>query len=545
MYFFIQLVLFFSCVAKVLGGERGGGGAILIFWPGRMCINPALILVVNVTAHLADVLRHPDHLLRVPVLVVVPRVQHHVLSALRHDRRVRVEHGAAVVAHHVRRHQLRVGLVGDLVHQAALKGGHTNNVVHLLTRRRVLDLKVQHRKRPVRRRHTHGVRRQLVLQVGDHLRHGRAGTGRRDDHVDGGGAATARLLVHVVQQVLVVRVGVDGLDVPLQHLEAVVHNLQHRADGVGGARGRREDVLLVQAEGVLVDAVHDVRHTLARRGQQHLRAPVRLQVTLQRLAVGVGTRVVDDKCVVDAVCLVVSVLRVLREDHLHDLPVHDDRLVLVVHLHRPLERAVYRVVLQQRRPLRQVLRRVAARHDRAQAQLLAPRRLLHELSAREAPDAAEAVQHNVARLEGRLALAGFRERLHLRLHELLLRRELVALRAVLPAEAADVDLRRRQVELQELLCKGGAGEDGEGLVGDGGGVVVQVEHLRRRRVQELVAQQHKLHAVVVQELADGGRQADRGTLLLHADLVRCVGARHRLRQKSLVAVDVCNEVQIL
>ena len=62
--------------------------------------------------------------------------------------------------------------------------------------------------------------------------------------LSGGGAAAAVGLVVVVDQVLVVGEGVDGLDVAVHDAEAVVDRLQRRDDGVGGAGGRGEDLLV-------------------------------------------------------------------------------------------------------------------------------------------------------------------------------------------------------------------------------------------------------------------------------------------------------------
>ena len=51
-------------------------------------------------------------------------------------------------------------------------------------------------------------------------------------------------LVVVVDQVLVVGVGVEGLDMAVHDAEPVVDGLEHRRDGVGGAGRGGEDLLL-------------------------------------------------------------------------------------------------------------------------------------------------------------------------------------------------------------------------------------------------------------------------------------------------------------
>ena len=57
----------------------------------------------------------------------------------------------------------------------------------------------------------------------------------------------------------------NGLDVTVDDAVLVVDGLQHRHDGVGGAGGGRDD-LVVGADVGVVDTVHDVlQRTLAER----------------------------------------------------------------------------------------------------------------------------------------------------------------------------------------------------------------------------------------------------------------------------------------
>ena len=64
--------------------------------------------------------------------------------------------------------------------------------------------------------------------------------------------------MHEVQQVLVVRVGVDRGHQPFLHPEGVVEDLYHRHEAVGGAAGVRNDAVNRRLEGIVVDA-HDER----------------------------------------------------------------------------------------------------------------------------------------------------------------------------------------------------------------------------------------------------------------------------------------------
>src|SRR5690606_39598108 len=76
-------------------------------------------------------------------------------------------------------------------------------------------------------------------------------------------------LVEVVDQVLVVGIGVNGLHVTVDDAVLIVDCLEHRHDGVGGA-GRSGDDLVVIGDFAMVDAMHDVLQlALARRGKYH------------------------------------------------------------------------------------------------------------------------------------------------------------------------------------------------------------------------------------------------------------------------------------
>ena len=85
------------------------------------------------------------------------------------------------------------------------------------------------------------------------------------DHVERGAATAAVLAVIVIDQVLVVGVGVAGLDVPADDAEAVVDRLEHRDDGVGGAAGGGEEGFAL-GDQLVVDAGDDVGDVALARG---------------------------------------------------------------------------------------------------------------------------------------------------------------------------------------------------------------------------------------------------------------------------------------
>src|SRR5207253_7523493 len=83
----------------------------------------------------------------------------------------------------------------------------------------------------------------------------RPGGGGND--VDRSRTGPAEVLVHEVEQVLVVGVRVHRRHEPPLHTEGVVEHLDHRHEAVGGARGVGDDGVLGGIEGVVVDADHE------------------------------------------------------------------------------------------------------------------------------------------------------------------------------------------------------------------------------------------------------------------------------------------------
>jgi hypothetical protein len=80
----------------------------------------------------------------------------------------------------------------------------------------------------------------LPVELRQHLGDGLGGAGLGDHHVQRRARPAAVGLVIVVDQVLVVGVGMHRLDVAVGNAELIVDGLQGRHDGVGGARRRGE-----------------------------------------------------------------------------------------------------------------------------------------------------------------------------------------------------------------------------------------------------------------------------------------------------------------
>src|SRR5690606_6141738 len=213
------------------------------------------------------VFHHAYHLTAVAELVVVPDVQHDAIVVA--DGGLGIHHTGMARADEVGGdHFLGLHEV-DLLLQLRVHGHLAQVLVDLLAAGSLLQGQVEDGHGDVRRGHANGVAGQLALEHRQRLGGGGGGTGLGDHHVQRGAATTTAALVEVVDQVLVVGVGVNGLHMAVDDAEPVIHRLEHRHDGVGGAGGRGDDLVFRGDVGV-VDAVHDVlQRTLARRGENH------------------------------------------------------------------------------------------------------------------------------------------------------------------------------------------------------------------------------------------------------------------------------------
>src|SRR5690606_12319368 len=105
----------------------------------------------------------------------------------------------------------------------------------------------------------------LARPLGQHQSGGLGGTGGGRDDVLRGGPGTAQVLVRVVQDDLVVGVGVHRGHQTLDDAEVLHQGLRHRRHAVGGAGGVGQDVVVGRVVLVVVDA-HDDRQVLALGG---------------------------------------------------------------------------------------------------------------------------------------------------------------------------------------------------------------------------------------------------------------------------------------
>src|SRR5690625_2300372 len=140
----------------------------------------------------------------------------------------------------------------------------------------------------------HGVAVQLALEVREHEGDGLGRTGGGRDHVEGGGAGAAQVLVRAVLEVLVGGVGVDRGHEATHDAELLVQHLGRRGQAVGGAGGVGENVVLRRVVVGVVDT-HDEGgvHVLAGRGDDDLLG-TGVEVRLGGVTAGEATGGLDD-----------------------------------------------------------------------------------------------------------------------------------------------------------------------------------------------------------------------------------------------------------
>ncbi len=300
-------------------------------------------------------------------------------------------------AHHVGGDQLGAGAEVDLAMQGRAQCHLLQIGVEALPIGGLFQRQVDDGQGHVGCGHPDGVAGQLALELRQRLGHRLGGAGAGHHHVEGCAATAALALVIVVDEVLIVGVGVDRLHVAVADAVLVLHHLEHRGDGVGGAGGGG-DYLVIRAYHLVVDPEHHVLHLpLAGGGQQHPGGAAGLEVLGQPRLVTPDAGVVNDQRIVDAVGGVVDVGRAVGVDHLDEGAVGDDGTAFCIHLDGAVEGAVHRIAAQQAGTLLQIPVATAAHHDGAQAQGVGGAGALDEQTGQQAADAAEAVEHHVGR----------------------------------------------------------------------------------------------------------------------------------------------------
>src|SRR5690625_3443541 len=152
--------------------------------------------------------------------------------------------------------------------------------------------------------------------------------------------------MEVINQVLVIGVGVDGFNVTVVNAVLIVDDLQHRSDRVGGTGCCRDD-LVIFGDVVSVDTVHDVFQVAFTWGSQNdLGDTLCLQVLAQAFLIAPYTRVIDHDGVVDAVLRVIDRGWIRCVDHLDLGAVSGNRVGFSVNFDGAVEWAVDGITTQ-------------------------------------------------------------------------------------------------------------------------------------------------------------------------------------------------------
>ena len=213
----------------------------------------------------------------------------------------------------------------------------------------------------------------------------------------------------VINEVLVIGKRVRCFHVTVGHAVAVIDDLEHWGNAIGGARCGGEDLIVIGNSGI-VDAKDDVFNiALARRGQQHAGHALGLQVLGQAFLIAPNTGVIHQNGVVDAVLGVIDRGRVVGVDHLDLRAIGPDNLFFLVHADGAVEGTVDGIAAQEAGALDDVPFALIAHHNRAQAHAAVSGFASDEDAGKEAADAAKAVQHDIGWVDVLAGTDDFRE----------------------------------------------------------------------------------------------------------------------------------------
>src|SRR5699024_4633279 len=274
-------------------------------------------------------------------------------------------------------------------------GDIAQEVVNLFHVHVLAQLQVQHSHGYIRGGNANRVAGELAFEfwqcLGDSLR----STGLGEHHVQPGSAATAVALVVVVNEVLVIGKRVRGLHMAMYYAVAVIDDLEHRGNTIGGTGCRRQDGILGRHV-LVVDAVDNVVHiALTWCGQQYVGNALGFQVLAQSLAVAPHAGVIHQHGVVDAVRSVVNISRVVGVDHLDLGAISPDDFVFFIHFDGAVECAMDGIAAQQGSTLVNVLITLLAHDDSAQTDTTIGSLAGNKNACEQAADAAKAVEHNI------------------------------------------------------------------------------------------------------------------------------------------------------
>ena len=219
-----------------------------------------------------------DHAVREAPLVVVPAEHAHQL-AFEHRGLEAVDGRAVGIVVEIDRDQRLVGVAENALERALRR--RLEQRVDFFHRGVALGRESQVDHRDVGCRHADRRAVELALELGQDFADRAGGAGGGRDHRHAGGAGAARVLVDLVEDLLVVGIGVDRRHQAALDADRIVQHLGERREAVGRAAGVRDDRVL-GGELVVVDAEHDRQVDFLGRGRDQHPLGAGIEVLLRR-----------------------------------------------------------------------------------------------------------------------------------------------------------------------------------------------------------------------------------------------------------------------
>src|SRR6185369_7981982 len=181
-----------------------------------------------------------DHAAGVAPLVVVPR-DHLQEVAVQHLGQQGIDDAAVGIAQHIARNHGILGVGQDALEFAFGRGFQCG--VDRFRGGGFVQNGDEIDYRNIRGGDAHRITVQFTFEFGEDEADGLGGAGGGRNHVDRGGAGTAKIFVREVEDLLIVRIAVDRGHRAFLYTEALVDDLHDRREAVGSAGGVGNDVV--------------------------------------------------------------------------------------------------------------------------------------------------------------------------------------------------------------------------------------------------------------------------------------------------------------
>src|ERR1039457_1700568 len=186
-----------------------------------------------------------------------------------------------------------------------------------------------------------------------------------------------------------------GLHVAMYDPEAIIDRLHDRDNCICSATCRRKDPLLGSNQLVINPGYYVGNVPFARRGQNYLGDPWRLQMTAKSVPVTPLAGIVDKNGVVDAVLFIIYRLRCIGIDDADHVAIGDYGVFFFINSNYSVKMAVNRVTTQQACPLDQIVSGPLAHNGCLQSQFFTAAGLFNQESSKKTTDPAKTVEHDI------------------------------------------------------------------------------------------------------------------------------------------------------